>query len=340
MESANLTLETKDGNRLDMRVLVVPKISTPLNTHVTSSVLNLPHLKDLKLAQSTDDAVISLDVLIGADYYWSVIGDNVVRGKGPTAVSSVFGYVLSGPTHEGPSAETRTAVMNIVTDISLEEKVMSNYWDLESIGIKDDCSVHPTLRDAFESYRDNKIRRNEDTGQYIASLPWADDHPPLPTNFAVTKARTRSMVRKLTPELRSVYHKIIREQLDRNFVSQVSDADPCRGHYLPHHPVKKDSATTPIQIVYDCSCSQGRGNPCLNNCLEPGPPLLNDLSDILLRFRVNNVGLSSDIEKAFLHVQLDERDREFTKFLWLSDPADPVKTSMGLLPCWSIGVSK
>ncbi|XP_064646772.1 uncharacterized protein LOC135499753 [Lineus longissimus] len=219
MESANLTLETKDGNRLDMRVLVVPKISTPLNTHVTSSVLNLPHLKDLKLAQSTDDAVISLDVLIGADYYWSVIGDDVVRGKGPTAVSSVFGYVLSGPTHEGPSAKTRTAVMNIVTDISLEEKVMSNYWDLESIGIKDDCSVHPTLRDAFESYRDNKIS-DASPHAYGASVYITCDGK---TSLVMAKTRVRPLKDITLPRM-ELMGALIATRLTKHILNALSNS--------------------------------------------------------------------------------------------------------------------
>jgi len=34
-------------------------------------------------------------------------------------------------------------------------------------------------------------------------------------------------------------------------------------------------------------------------------------------------GLSADIEKVFLHVQLDESDRDYTHFFWLSNPQDP-----------------
>ncbi|XP_077980812.1 uncharacterized protein LOC144436012 [Glandiceps talaboti] len=51
--------------------------------------------------------------------------------------------------------------------------------------------------------------------------------------------------------------------------------------------------------------------------------LLNDLTAILLRFRQNNIAIVSDIEKAFLKVRLDQSDRDFTKFLWLSYPNDP-----------------
>ena len=50
---------------------------------------------------------------------------------------------------------------------------------------------------------------------------------------------------------------------------------------------------------------------------------MNDIFSILLRFRIHKFGLSTDIEKAFLHVKLDEADGDFTRFLWLSNPEDP-----------------
>jgi len=60
----------------------------------------------------------------------------------------------------------------------------------------------------------------------------------------------------------------------------------------------------------------------LNDCLDPGPPFLTDLCAILLRFRQHEYAFSSDIEKAFLHIHLDQSDRDATRFLWLSDPTD------------------
>ncbi|XP_077865606.1 uncharacterized protein LOC144352398, partial [Saccoglossus kowalevskii] len=53
-----------------------------------------------------------------------------------------------------------------------------------------------------------------------------------------------------------------------------------------------------------------------------GPPLLNDLTSIVLRFRANSIALTSDIEKSFLQIRLEPNERKFTKFLWRSNPRD------------------
>ncbi|XP_002735894.1 uncharacterized protein LOC100369374 [Saccoglossus kowalevskii] len=130
------------------------------------------------------------------------------------------------------------------------------------------------------------------------------------------------MAQRLTPEMREVYNSIIQEQLNRDFIEKIVDDDPKRGHYIPHHPVEKQSSTTPIRVVYNCSAKY-RDQPSLNECLETGPSINNDLVKMLLRFRTHNIGLSSDIEKTFLNVKLAKNDQEFTKFFWLKDPSDP-----------------
>ena len=94
-------------------------------------------------------------------------------------------------------------------------------------------------------------------------------------------------------------------------------------HYIPHHAVEKDSPTTPIRIVFDCSCRQSSNHPSLNDCLEIGTPCSNDLCSILVRFRLHQFGISADIKKAFLNIQLYLDDRDYTRFFWLLEPRDP-----------------
>ena len=129
---------------------------------------------------------------------------------------------------------------------------------------------------------------------------------------------------KQTPDLLKLYSKIICEQEQRGFIECVSDAAITgKVHYLPHRAVEKDLSPTPIRIVYDCSCRANKFSASLNDCLMVGPPFLNDLCEVLLWFRNHPIALATDIEKAFLHVVLHEPDRNFTRFLWLSNPEDP-----------------
>ena len=92
-------------------------------------------------------------------------------------------------------------------------------------------------------------------------------------------------------------------------------------------PVKKESAI--VGIVYDCSCRKSPKLPSLNDCLESTPPILNDLTSILVRFRIHSYAVTTDIEKAFLHIGLDAEDRDATRFLWpsnISNPESPLST--------------
>ncbi|XP_006822449.1 uncharacterized protein LOC102806064 [Saccoglossus kowalevskii] len=130
------------------------------------------------------------------------------------------------------------------------------------------------------------------------------------------------MIRKLEPDSLKIYDRILSEQLKSDFIELVPNDDTTIGNYLLHRSVKKDSESIPIRLVYDASATTNKNHPSLNQCLETGPPLLNSLTEILIRFRAISIALVADIEKAFLMIRLSESDRKFTKFLWLSNPSD------------------
>ena len=91
-------------------------------------------------------------------------------------------------------------------------------------------------------------------------------------------------------------------------------------HYLPHQAVvRKEATTTKVRIVYDASSKATKTGTSLNDCLHVGPSLNPLLFDILLRFRENRVVLVGDIEKAFLNVGVDKKDRDCLQLLWLAN---------------------
>ena len=119
------------------------------------------------------------------------------------------------------------------------------------------------------------------------------------------------------------YDDIIQKQLKAGIIEVdivPQDTDSTKRHYLPHHSVcSPGSATTKLRNVYDGSAKTNEANSSLNDCLYSGPVLLQDLAGILLRFCLQRVALTVDIEKAFLQIGLHPPDRDVTQFLWLKD---------------------
>ena len=323
LDIATINLLTKSGESLQLSVFIVPLIATPLQNIINYSVTSLPHLQGLQLAHPViAEREFHISLLVGVDYYWDIVQDQVIRGNGPTAVQSKLGYLLSGPIQPSSPNSPATNVFMVASSSSTDFD-LERFWNLEAVGVSmtEDHSKSSTLNE----YTTSCVTRTDD-GAYIARFPWKPNHPDLPSNSAIAKHRTQQLVKRLTrsPPLLKMYNQILTEQESRGFIERVSTVnDTFRTHYIPHHSVEKDSTTTPIRIVFDCSCRQTSKHPSLNDCLMIGLPCLNDLCAILLRFRSHRFGISTDIEKAFLHIQLHPDDRDFTRFYWPKDPTDP-----------------
>ena len=91
-----------------------------------------PFLRDLKLADSGQSKG-KIDLLIGADFYWSVVDGAVKKGDdvGPVALGSKLGWLLSGPVIKQNSfcltTDTENNVMQIANCI-IDEKKIENFF--------------------------------------------------------------------------------------------------------------------------------------------------------------------------------------------------------------------
>ena len=50
--------------------------------------------------------------------------------------------------------------------------------------------------------------------------------------------------------------------------------------------------------------------------LDPGPCLLQNIFNILIRFWLRNVGIVADTKGVFLQIAIDEDQREFLRMIW------------------------
>ena len=173
------------------------------------SVQGFTYLQELDLAHPiTHNSDFEITLLIGADFYWTIIQNKIIRGDGPTAVQSKLGYLLSGPL---PSSENtgdlqifHTAIHPIVDSFNI-----SKFWDVESAGMLRSLKSLPD-NSFFTSYLMSSISRAPD-GSFVAKFPWKENHPTLPSNRSICEGRARSLAHKLsrTPGLMIQYGNII-----------------------------------------------------------------------------------------------------------------------------------
>ncbi|KAL3091294.1 hypothetical protein niasHT_027108 [Heterodera trifolii] len=175
--------------------------------------------------------------------------------------------------------------------------------------------------------------------RYEVRLSWKEEVTSLPDNYYFALGRLKSNFKKLRekPCLLKQYHEIIHDQLEKGMIERVDSSinywklkgakerDELNGvlHYLPHHFVERqDKQFTKIRVVFDASSKLRKEFPSLNECLNKGPNLYNDLAGILLRARLKPVLVTCDVEKAFLQISIHPDDRDALRFLWYEKPED------------------
>jgi len=77
------------------------------------------HLADTRFFDS-ESPEQEVDILIGADYIWRVLGDQHIRNPdGLTAIESIFGWILHGPNREEESASASTTHVMVMQSMLL-----------------------------------------------------------------------------------------------------------------------------------------------------------------------------------------------------------------------------
>ena len=286
--------------------------------------------KGVKLADEglNSDEIDNVNLVIGVDYFSRFIkGQRIISGI--ELLNSSGGALIYGklPSWASERAQVnqihashvfcgKIAVSEVKIDSCCDVKKL---WDLESAGINM-SETTPEERNTVESFNESVRYVND---KYEVSLPFKNELRP-PVNYRIAIAQLNSLLRKFETDnsFYENYNSILLEYVQLGFIELVPDKSPIKGHYLPHHAVKKDSETTPLRIVFNAS-SKAKGELSLNDCLQTGPSLTTKLYQMLVNFRVNPLAAIADISKAFLRIGLSPECRDFCRFLWVTDPSDP-----------------
>ena len=321
-----LSLKSDSKSDVTITAYEVPQICAAPPTATAAELKRYPHLTGLRLAEQPEGTCANqdVDVLIGLDHFQEIVdGRMKVGSTGPVAMGSHFGWILAGRVH---AKDDRTAPLVMSNFIRADHRdQLETLWSLESIGISPAGASGPSKKEeddeeAARHFQEN-YRRLPD-GRYENRWPWKEEvaHG-FPTNAQHALVRLKACEASLQKNGRLKEYDDIQDYLEQGHAEKAPAEPDGPVHVLPHHAVYKKEK---IRVVFDAAA----GHPkALNDFIRIGPNLIADLTGILMRFRLNRIGLTADLEKAFLQLSLHPTDRDVTRFLWRFNASDPEPTT-------------
>ncbi|XP_065203854.1 uncharacterized protein LOC135833945 [Planococcus citri] len=310
-EKVIINIHTQNGDSKTLHLYssnqIIPDLNPP---DISAFKKSYPQFNHLYLAD--DGLQHHTDILIGLDYIIDILNWKKIDAT-PTAtlLDTVFGWVLAIRHPGSGKVGTHCLISKTLSD------PLSQLWSLDTIGIREDLN-NENEEPAIKQFQDSIQFKD---GRYHVALPWRFYPPNLPENYDLAIGQLNSLYKSLKQgNLLTTYDEVIKNQL-ANGVIEVAPKNSSSEitHYLPHHAVLTPEKSTTLRIVYNGSARTKQSKTSLNDCLLKGKNLIENSAGIIIRIRCEIIGITSDIEKAYLQVGLQIRDRDATRFVWLKD---------------------
>lgn len=308
--------------KISASCLVLPHITGSIpNFVVDTTLIKIP--TNIQLADPEFFRPKSVDILIGADWFWRVLtkGQISLGPNSPVLQNTHFGWVISGPIMSA-SSESVYCNFNQTAESQISEQ-LSKFWELEQGPNERPISMEERY---CESHFIQNTKRNED-GRFIVTIPLKEDPHKLGETRTIAEKRFMSLERKLSSNhvLRELYTSFMSEYQELGHMSPVESQEGEISCYLPHHGVlRKESLTTKLRVVFNASSETSSGYS-LNSLQMVGPTIQQDLFSILLRFRKHVYAFSADIEKMYRQVLIIPSQRSLQRIVWRSASSEVIK---------------
>ncbi|XP_071576422.1 uncharacterized protein [Temnothorax nylanderi] len=322
LTSLVIRVQNKTDIRFPVEATVLPRITSPLPSSRVE-FKSWDHLRGLSLADPEFYLPGSIDVLLGAESFVSVLRDGRRTGKTgePDAFNTAFGWTLIGAV--SPSLH-EPSLRSFATTIESIDAAVGQFWKLEEVPESIPCSEQDRrCKEIFDrtTYRDH-------SGRFVVSYPFISDLPTFVDSRSIAVNRLRGLERrfKSNGELRDSYNAFMQDYLDNGHMELANDTFPADGrvYYLPHHGVYKlDSTTTKLRVVFDASskCPNGLS---LNDTLLSGPKLQPDIVAVLLLFRAEPVAITADVKQMFRQIWIHPKQRDYQRIVWRFSESEPI----------------
>lgn len=319
-ETCNIEIKSRVDNtyttRIECFVLSQITSSMPALCHAQICIPDNIRLADPQFLKSTH-----IDLLIGADKFWDLLGEGKLRlPSGPYLQNTKLGWIISGPILNQTRNSTRIQC-NFSNTLDTQLRM---FWEVEELPkAKDTLSEEER---ACEDLFTRTTTRNSE-GRFSVRIPLKESPELLGESYTQAERRFIALEKRLerSPEYKHLYAKFIKEYEELGHMSPVSSyGSPC--YFLPHHGVYREhSTTTKLRVVFDASAATTSGKS-FNDIQQVGPPIQGDLISILLRFRQHKFVVCADVTKMYRNCLVDKDLRNLQMILWRDDPSKPIRT--------------
>lgn len=328
-KSCRLRIKSLDEHyTTNVHCFILPSITnlTPCK-QVDLSMINIP--SEVCLADPHFDTPAAIDILIGADVFWDILGTQRLRlGDGlPILCDTKLGWLVSGPI-KGDHVSSSHALCNF-TEVQCDENVhdvqyqLAKFWQLEEVSAEFQYSSEER---ACENHFIANTTRLED-GRFCVRIPLKRSPELLGDSFPRAKQCFLSLERRLNikPKLLLMYKDFMSEYELLGHMSKCTITSNPSAHYIPHHGVLREcSSTTKLRVVFNASSPTSTG-VSFNQLQMVGPVVQDDLLSILLRFRKHKYIIAADVEKMYRQVSVHPDDRHLQQVLWRDTPSDTLQ---------------
>ena len=282
------------------------------------------HLKDLPLADERYHRPGKVDVLLGAEIAMQAFLGKQMPGPpgSPTAHATVFGWVVAGSTVDDSRALS-VHTMTITAEPTISD-LLQRHWKIEEIPQKPlFTKEEKRCEDLFET---TTIQDQE--GRFIVRIPFRAERPVLGPSREIAMRRLIANENRIIRDksLHQQYVDFIDDYHGQGHMEEVQQMEKYGAAYLPHHAIIRPGAqTTKLRVVFDASCKTGNGRS-FNDEQLVGPVIQDDLTSIIMRFRLYKYAINGDISQMYRQIWVHEDDRKYQRILWRESPGEEVKT--------------
>ncbi|XP_075157157.1 uncharacterized protein LOC142230391 [Haematobia irritans] len=265
-----------------------------------------------------------IDVLLGAEFYFHLLlsGTLHLADNLPVLRNTKLGWIASGRLADDSTTEATCAVFS--EDDTATNELLEKFWKIEEVPAESNLTV---AEQACETHFIQTTTRDLH-GRFVVRLPLSEDAATLGESETSAYSRFLALERRFKRDnsLEKQYKDFMQSYEVLGHMTQ-SDPKTLPGprYYIPHHCVlRPESSTTKLRVVFDASAKTST-NRSLNDILLTGPTVQGHIFGMLLRFRLPRFVFTTDIEKMYRQILVDERDRNLQLILWRDNPGEPVR---------------